>query len=69
MDPLVKEAVSQYEKTDFLKRRKGGDPHSNALEPDCLFPFACDYDTVSKHREKALAFIRFDTRIARLAIF
>jgi len=24
------------------------DPHSKALEPDCLSPFACDYDTVSK---------------------
>ena len=23
------------------------DPHSKALEPDCLSPFACDYDTVS----------------------
>ena len=22
-------------------------PHSKALEPDCLSPFACDYDTVS----------------------
>jgi len=57
MDPLVKEAVSQYEKTDFLKRRKGGDPHSNALEPDCLFPFACDYDIVSKGREGVTPFL------------
>src|SRR4030042_5539376 len=23
------------------------DPHSKALEPDCLSPFACDYDAVS----------------------
>jgi hypothetical protein len=23
------------------------DPHSKALEPDCLSPFACNYDTVS----------------------
>jgi hypothetical protein len=23
------------------------DPHSKALEPDCVSPFACDYDTVS----------------------
>jgi hypothetical protein len=22
------------------------DPHSKALEPDCLSPFACDYDPV-----------------------
>ena len=24
------------------------DPHAKALEPDCLSPFACDYDTVSQ---------------------
>ena len=23
-------------------------PHSKALEPDCLRPWACDYDTVSE---------------------
>jgi hypothetical protein len=23
------------------------DPHSKALKPDCLSPFACDYDTAS----------------------
>jgi hypothetical protein len=27
------------------------DPHSKALEPDCLSPFACNYDTVSKGEE------------------
>jgi hypothetical protein len=26
------------------------DPHSKALEPDCLSPFAYDYDTVSGER-------------------
>jgi hypothetical protein len=26
------------------------DPHSKSLEPDCLFPFPCDYDTVSVGR-------------------
>ncbi len=26
------------------------DPHSKALEPDCLSPLVCDYDTVSKGR-------------------
>jgi len=26
------------------------DPHSKGLEPDCLSPFACDYDTVSLGR-------------------
>jgi hypothetical protein len=24
------------------------DPHSKALERDCLSPFGCDYDTVSR---------------------
>jgi len=28
------------------------DPHSKALEPDCLFPFASDYDTVSEGEGK-----------------
>jgi hypothetical protein len=35
------------------------DPHSKALEPDCLSPSACHYDTVSKelglHAAQALA--------------
>ena len=26
------------------------DPHSKALEPDCLPPFARNYDTVSRRR-------------------
>jgi hypothetical protein len=24
------------------------DPHSKSLEPDCLSPFFCNYDTVSQ---------------------
>jgi hypothetical protein len=27
------------------------EPHSKALEPDCLSPLACDYDTVSEGKE------------------
>jgi hypothetical protein len=50
MDSLVTEVVLHHEKTNFLKKGRGGDPHSKALEPDCLSPFACDYDTVSKGR-------------------
>jgi hypothetical protein len=28
------------------------DPHSKALKPDCLSPFACDYDTASGEEGK-----------------
>jgi hypothetical protein len=28
------------------------DPHSKALEPECLYPLPCDYDTVSEAREE-----------------
>ena len=35
------------------------DPHSKALEPDCLSPFACDYDTVSKGEDEGGVNLQF----------
>jgi hypothetical protein len=32
------------------------DPHSKALESDCLFPFSSDYDTSSKGGEEGFVF-------------
>jgi hypothetical protein len=36
------------------------DPHSKTLEPDCLSPFACQYDTASKGAGTILKFINRD---------
>jgi len=33
------------------------DPHSKALEPDCLSPFPCDYDIVSKGEREIITIV------------
>jgi len=37
------------------------DPHFKSLEPNCLSPFACDYDTVSYEKGMNLCRLQLTT--------
>jgi hypothetical protein len=44
----VYEDIRFYRRDDFPSTK---DPHSKALEPDCLSPSASNYDTAARERE------------------
>jgi hypothetical protein len=56
---------SNYMKTfDFIQATISNhlkDPHSKALEPNCLSPYSCDYDTASSGEREGVRGIEINS--------